>query len=139
MSYYYYYSTLVTTYLYYFIILFVSLFFVLIFTKDKTKLRSILLIKTIKLALLIYFVFFSFLFIMKNKTNLEIFKTPLNGYYTVNIDGVLFRFQNKNFDRKFNLKNYPQADLKKRYEVKLELRQPLSNIYFIQTLSLIEK
>lgn len=139
ISYYYFYSTLVTTYLYYLIILVVAIFIALLYTRYKIQSKSKLFYYILKLSLIIYFFFFSCLFILKNKTEVVSFNTPLNGYYTRRIDGVLFQFQNRNFDRKLNLNDYPSIDLKENYDVKLELQEVISGVYYIHDISLEKK
>lgn len=138
ISYYYYYSTLVTLYYYYIIISLITIF-VMLFNKCKITFTFQTISCFIKAFLVVYFLFFSSLLILKGRNGIEIFRVPLKGYYTRRIDGVLFRFNNSSFDRKLNLNKYPYIDLKEKYDIKLELQQPIKGVYFIHSISLIEK
>ncbi len=139
ISFYYYYSTLVTTNLYYVLIVFIS-FVVYYVCQIKRKVGvKLMLIETLKLSLIAYFILFSILFVFKRQKEVESFRVPLNGYYRSKIDGVSFTFHNSKFDRKLNLSKYITDDLKEKYEVELELQQPICKIYFIRNLNLVEK
>lgn len=89
----------------------------------------------------IYMVFFGNLYL--NVENYKYIETvlPIKGYYTRGIDGVLFNFQEKKFDRPINkinddiLKNDPI----KNYNLKIGLMVCRKNIFFIDKIIIVKK
>lgn len=89
----------------------------------------------------IYMVFFGNLYL--NVENYKYIETvlPIKGYYTRRIDGVLFNFQEKKFDRPINkinddiLKNDPI----KNYNLKIGLMVCRKNIFFIDKIIIVKK
>ena len=140
LSYFYYYSYLVTSFLYYIVILVVSILIVWVFGGLFKKILKCSLVECfLILVLLIYFAFFSLLYVLKGNSKVEEYIVPLNGYYTSKIDGIFFSFNGRSFNRKLNLNNYAKVDLTKKYMVKLRLREQLNEIYYIDNIQLVEK
>ncbi|MDY3538314.1 hypothetical protein PG275_09905 [Riemerella anatipestifer] len=101
--------------------------------------------KLIKIFFLVgisgYFIHFSFLYIKAK--NYKVFKeiVPLNGYYTRRINGVLFTFRNKNFDRPISKisSKILENDILKKYELELKLVEVGDDVYFISTKNIVLK
>lgn len=67
-------------------------------------------------------------------------ETSLNGYSTVRIDEIYFRFNDKSFGRNFNLEEYSDVgDLRKVYNVGLSIIPITAEIAKIESLDLVSK
>lgn len=67
-------------------------------------------------------------------------ETSLNGYSTVRIDEIYFRFNDKSFGRNFNLEEYSGVgDLRKVYYVELSIIPITAEIAKIESLDLVSK
>lgn len=67
-------------------------------------------------------------------------ETSLNGYSTVRIDEIYFRFNDKSFGRNFNLEEYSGVgDLRKVYNVELSIIPITAEIAKIESLDLVLK
>lgn len=67
-------------------------------------------------------------------------ETSLNGYSTVRIDEIYFRFNDKSFGRNFNLEEYSDVgDLRKVYYVELSIIPITAEIAKIESLDLVSK
>lgn len=67
-------------------------------------------------------------------------ETSLNGYSTVRIDEIYFRFNDKSFGRNFNLEEYSGVgDLRKVYNVELSIIPITAEIAKIESLDLVSK
>ncbi len=132
------YSFLVTKYVYFFVLILIALVVTYIarFYSNRIKRYSfsgnLLYISTV-----LYFLFFSLIFILKVRGEPETFLVSINGFYTSKIDGVLFEFENTHFDRKVDLSSYDTNKLKNMYRLKLELVPTLPGIYYIENISVI--
>ena len=69
----------------------------------------------------------------------KIYKVPLNGFSTVRVDHINFRFNVRAFERSFSLSDYDLSDSCKQYDVELYLKEPLSTVYYISGISLCKK
>ena len=69
----------------------------------------------------------------------KIYKVPLNGFSTVRVDHINFRFKGRAFERSFSLSDYDLSDSCKQYDVELYLKEPLPTVYYISGMSLCKK
>ena len=69
----------------------------------------------------------------------KIYKVPLNGFSTVRVDHISFRFKGRVFERSFSLSDYDLSDSCKQYDVELYLKEPLPTVYYISGMSLCKK
>lgn len=69
----------------------------------------------------------------------KIYKVPLNGFSTVRVDHIYFRFKGRTFERSFSLSGYDLSDSCKQYDVELYLKEPLPTVYYISGMSLCKK
>ena len=69
----------------------------------------------------------------------KIYKVPLNGFSTLRVDHIFFRFKGRAFDRSFSLTDYDLSDICNRYDVELYLKEPLPTVYYISGMSLCKK
>lgn len=69
----------------------------------------------------------------------KIYKVPLNGFSTLRVDHIYFRFKGRSFERSFSLSDYDLSDSCKQYDVELYLKEPLPTIYYISGMSLCKK
>ncbi len=69
----------------------------------------------------------------------KIYKVPLNGFSTVRVDHIYFRFKGRAFERSFSLSSYDLSDSCKQYDVELYLKEPLPTVYYISGMSLCKK
>jgi len=69
----------------------------------------------------------------------KIYKVPLNGFSTVRVDHINFRFKGRAFERSFSLSDYDLSDSCKQYDVELYLKEPLPTVYYISGISLCKK
>ena len=62
----------------------------------------------------------------------KIYKVPLNGFSTLRVDHIYFRFKGRSFKRSFSLSDYDLSDSCKQYDVELYLKRatPNSLLYF---------
>jgi len=84
-------------------------------------------------------VFFSGLTVFSKYNKSEVYIVKMRGYTLSRRDEIFFKFNNKSFSRRYNLNNYNIKELKDNYNIKLELKQPLKNIYYIKRMDLIFK
>lgn len=61
----------------------------------------------------------------------KIYKVPLNGFSTVRVDHISFRFKGRVFERSFSLSDYDLSDSCKQYDVELYLKEPVPTVYYI--------
>lgn len=140
LSYGYFLSTLVTTFIYYILLLIISFIVCVLMNLFKNSASHFERVTVLfKIYLMLYFSFFTMLFFVSKITKPEIHIVPLNGYSTYKTNAIYFRFQNENFSRHCNLNGYPLDSLEYKYNVKLNLKQPLPNIYFIQYFEIVRK
>ena len=69
----------------------------------------------------------------------KIYKVPLNGFSTLRVDHIYFRFKGRAFERSFSLSDYDLSDSCKQYDVELYLKEPLPTIYYVSGISLCKK
>ena len=69
----------------------------------------------------------------------KIYKVPLNGFSTVRVDHINFRFKGRAFERSFSLSDYDLSDSCKQYDVELYLKEPLPTVYYVSGISLCKK
>ena len=69
----------------------------------------------------------------------KIYKVPLNGFSTLRVDHIYFRFKGRAFDRSFSLTDYDLSDICNRYDVELHLKEPLPTVYYVSGVSLCKK
>ena len=73
----------------------------------------------------------------------ECFKVDLVGYHTSKIDGILFKFENKNCDRPYegitDIVNKEGKDFYKNYYVGIVLKRGIGDSYLIKQIQLIKK
>ena len=69
----------------------------------------------------------------------KIYKVPLNGFSTVRVDHINFRFKGRAFERSFSLSDYDLSDSCKQYDVELYLKEPVPTVYYISGMSLCKK
>lgn len=69
----------------------------------------------------------------------KIYKVPLNGFSTVRVDHISFRFKGRVFERSFSLSDYDLSDSCKQYDVELYLKEPVPTVYYISGMSLCKK
>ena len=69
----------------------------------------------------------------------KIYKVPLDGFSTVRVDHINFRFKGRAFERSFSLSDYDLSDSCKQYDVELYLKEPLPMVYYISGMSLCKK
>ena len=69
----------------------------------------------------------------------KIYKVPLNGFSTLRVDHIYFRFKGSAFERSFSLSDYDLSDICNRYDVELYLKEPLPTVYYISGISLCKK
>ena len=69
----------------------------------------------------------------------KIYKVPLNGFSTLRVDHIYFRFKGRAFERSFSLSGYDLSDSCKQYDVELYLKEPLPTVYYISGISLCKK
>ena len=69
----------------------------------------------------------------------KIYKVPLNGFSTVRVDHINFRFKGRAFERSFSLSDYDLSDSCNQYDVELYLKEPLPTVYYISGMSLCKK
>jgi len=69
----------------------------------------------------------------------KIYKVPLNGFSTVRVDHINFRFKGRAFERSFSLSDYALSDSCKQYDVELYLKEPLPTVYYVSGISLCKK
>lgn len=139
LSYIYYFNTLVTTYIYYMILFVFSLAVLLIFYFIGKINRSKLILWFLKTYLICYFIFYTILICWANTKEIETFNVPLRGYATSKSNAIYFRFKDYKFKRFFTLTKYPLENITEEYEVELDLRQPIHNVYFIDNIRLKKK
>jgi hypothetical protein len=133
--------TLITSYFYYLLLLFCSIAVVMIFDIYKKRIstnwdRLVICSKTF---LVLYFAFFSILFFVKQYKRTEVYRIPIEGYYTSRIDGIIFIFQNFTFNRNADFANLYSENITRDYDILIELRQPIVKIYFVESISFIRK
>ena len=131
---------LITSNMYYLILIVIALIltFIVIYFIKKTFKNSYLL--TFGVIFVFTFVVFSFaLRVSANNSKTEIFTVKLIHYSYRKNHGATFKFNNQNFKRPLNCRNYSKEDLINNYNVKLSLKQPLRGIYYIESMDLIHK
>lgn len=69
----------------------------------------------------------------------KIYKVPLDGFSTVRVDHINFRFKGRAFERSCSLSDYDLSDSCKQYDVELYLKEPLPTVYYISGMSLCKK
>ena len=69
----------------------------------------------------------------------KIYKVPLNGFSTLRVDHIYFRFKGRSFERSFSLSDYTLSDSCNQYNVELYLKEPLPTVYYISGMSLCKK
>ena len=83
---------------------------------------------------------FVILNIIANRKDKIVIETPLSGYSTVRIDEIYFKYNDKPFERAFNLKDYSDIDdLRNGYNVELTIIPIAENIAKIESLDLVPK
>lgn len=133
-------QTLVTTKFYFLIIVFLSILFEIIcriIKGEDIKYFWDAPLTYVKRIILLYFCFFSFLFILKLNMKSIIVRIPIKGSYTHQVDGVIFDFNGYTYDRKIELNGIDPQYLLKNYNLELVLKQPLPNIYFVEDILLV--
>ena len=132
---------LITTYTYAIVIAAISIAVTLIafiFKATRQKDKVLFGIRSfVMLYISMWTLFYSYCYVQKS-TNVQTAIVPINGYYTRRMDGVLFTFQDKHFDRKAFIPNYSDSLIDK-YVIKLELVEVISNVYYINKLHIIPK
>lgn len=137
LSYGYFLSTLVTTFLYYVSFLIISLIICVLwssFKKLETNFEKFVIF--FKIYLILYFLFFSMIYIVNLWDKPQPFIVPLNSYSTAKTDAIYFSFCNNKFKRYYNISKYPLDSLINNYKVQLNLSQPLPHIYYIKSIEL---
>jgi hypothetical protein len=133
-------SFLVTSYIYYLILIIISLLITLLIRfKIMHLFDKSLFVTFLVVCCLIYDVFLSGLLVYSKYNKSEFYIVKMKGYTLSRIDEIFFKFHNKIFSRRYNLNNYNVKELKDNYNIKLELKQPLRNIYYIESINLIYK
>ncbi|WP_281235086.1 hypothetical protein [Flavobacterium gelatinilyticum] len=90
-------------------------------------------------------VFMSYAFVNKNNVETKVYTVIIKGYYTRKVDGVLFDFKGKTFDRPFDLANQvskPESSTEnfyKKYRLKLSVKEFDFDIYYLNSIDLIRK
>ena len=69
----------------------------------------------------------------------KIYKVPLNGFSTLRVDHIYFRFKGRSFKRSFSLSDYVLSDSCHQYDVELYLKEPLPTVYYVSGISLCKK
>ena len=69
----------------------------------------------------------------------KIYKVPLNGFSTLRVDHIYFRFKGRAFERSFSLSDYALSDSCNQYDVELYLKEPLPTVYYVSGMSLCKK
>ena len=69
----------------------------------------------------------------------KIYKVPLNGFSTLRVDHIYFRFKGRSFKRSFSLSDYVLSDSCHQYDVELYLKELLPTVYYISGISLCKK
>lgn len=93
------------------------------------------------IIMLIYCSYFSLLYIKNNNMLPDENIVAINGFYTRRIDGVLFTFRNKNFDRPISKINNKvlNDNILNNYKLKLNLVKCTDDIYLVSSLKIIPK
>ena len=125
---------LITTYTYAIVIAAISIAVTLIafiFKATRQKDKVLFGIKSfVILYISIWTLFYSYCYVQKSAN--------VQTAIVRRIDGVLFTFQDKHFDRKAFIPNYID-NLIDKYVIKLELVEVISNVYYINKLHIIPK
>ena len=133
-------STLITTFRYYILLLIVS-FVICLFIKSFRASKSLLerLKRIFEVYLILYLIFFLAFCIASKQCPKEIHIVPLNSYSTYKADAVYFRFQGDKFMRYCHKGGLTDGNNDNKYNVRLCLRQPLKDAYYLEYLQIVEK
>ena len=141
-----------TSYTFFCVIMFISIIFYFIFLYLNKKLKWSVEINIFNSIIIVYSfcilfstISMSYNFLCKDKVENKEYSVPIKGYYTRKVDGVLFSFQGKTFDRPFNLvSKVPEEESKKKgfykkYRLKISVKEFNFEMYYINSIELLDK
>ena len=69
----------------------------------------------------------------------KVYIVHLEGYSRSNIDKIFFKFNGYSFQKYYTLTDYTDLDSYDKYEIKLYLKEPYPNVFYVSGIMLYEK